>query len=180
MLALLLLLSRPVHAAMLSFSAADGSLGFHAVASMHSFDGQARSFEGTFDLDTLQGQLSIPTAALSTSLGPRDERMREYLDVMQFPTISFNVSQTTGNIEGLRSGSGSGGILFVGSLMVRGVSKEIEVPTSYSWENGHLRLKGSLPLRWSDFGIPDPSIVLSTLSPELSIRFDVQARPPGA
>ena len=163
--------------AVLSFGSTDGSIGFHAVASLHEFDGKAGNFSGSLDTTLLTGTLVLQAASLTTALGPRDERMREYcLETEHFSDIRFDVSSITGSLEGFQAQRGSGGIFLVGLLTIRDVSQKMQVPATYSWENGGLRLTGRVPLHWADFGIPDPSVVMSTLSPEITVQFDILAK----
>lgn len=165
-------------AAPLLFGSADGTIGFQATATLHSFEGKASVFDGTFDPETLTGTVSISAGSLSTRLGPRDERMREYcLEVEKYPIILYTVTSATGALEPLRTGSGSGGLNLDGTLQIRDQSRPVRIAANYSWENGALHLRGSYTLKWSDFGIPDPSIAISTLLPDLTVRFDLFAHP---
>jgi hypothetical protein len=36
-----------------------------------------------------------------------------------------------------------------------------------------VHLKGAADLKWSDYGVPDPSIMISKLYPEIKLSFDV-------
>ena len=58
-------------------------------------------------------------------------------------------------------------------MTVRSTSREVDVTSSYNWTpEGKLRLSGNHELKWSDYGVPDPSIVISTLYPEMRFSFD--------
>ena len=176
---MLLLLPPLATATPLIFASTDGTVGFTAVASLHQFEGSASTFDGSFDPEALTGQVSILAASLHTGLGPRDERMREFcLEVEKYPSILFTLSGANGALGPLRSGSGSGGLNLSGDLQIRDQHRAIVIPATYAWENGALHLRGTYALRWSDFGVPDPSLAISVLAPELTIRFDVLAHPP--
>lgn len=176
---MLLVLAGLASAETLMFTAADGRIGFHCVATLHEFDGRAGQFTGTFDPVAGRGRLVVVASSLSTGLGPRDSRMLYYaLDAVQFPAIELKVERVGGEVDLLASRAGSGNLTLAGALTVRGVTRPVEVPARFTWEGAALRLAGSLPLDWTDYGIPDPSVVLSTLSPDLRVDFDVLARPP--
>lgn len=165
-------------AATLEFSPTESSVGFHASASLHEFDGKARSFSGSLDTTTLAGKLEVQSSSLTTFLGPRDARLQSWcLEAERFPTIQFVLGSVNGEIAGLKAGSGGGAVTLVGKLTIRDVTLDVKVPATYTWEGNNLRLKGRHDLRWADFGIPDPSITISTLYPDLYVTFDVVGRP---
>lgn len=165
-------------AAPLLFGSTDGVVGFSASASLHDFDGSAGVFSGSFDTETLTGRLSVSASSLRTGLGPRDERLRGYcLEAEKYPEILLQVTSATGALPALQGGSGSGALNLVGELQVRDQLRPVSIPASFAWENGALHLRGSYPLRWGDFGVPDPSLAISTLAPEITVRFDILARP---
>ena len=163
-------------AAPYAFSNAESRLGFSAVASLHDFEGKAANFFGSFDPENKSGTLEISAASLSTGLGPRDERLRLWcLETEKYPTIRFVVVQVEGTNPG--PGETSGTMNFLGDLSIRDQTRRISVPLRWSWEEEALRLRGQLPLRWADFGIPDPGLLISTLQPDIQLHFDLLARP---
>lgn len=177
MVALLLLLSS-AHAASLAFTGADSTVSFHNAASLHEFSGKAKTFSGTIDTTALTGQLTITTSAMTTFLGPRDDKMRSYcLETSRFPAITFTVSSITGSVDGIKAGSGTGSVTLVGKLTIRDVTRDVQIPATYTWEGGSLRLKGNYAMKWTDYNVPDPSILISTLYPDMSVNFDILAKP---
>lgn len=175
----LLLLCATLQARTLGFGPSDGSVGFEAQSTLHAFSGTAASFAGTIDTERLSGTLEIDAASITTHLGPRDARMRDLcLEVLRFADIRFRVETIEGDTALLRAESGSGGVTLVGELTVRDVTLPVRVMASVSHEGGGLRIRGQHALRWSDYGVPDPSVLVARLSPELTVTFDVTARPP--
>jgi polyisoprenoid-binding protein YceI len=174
----MLLLPAFATAAPLVFGSTDGTIGFRAHASLHDFEGSASNFMGDFDPETLVGHLKVAASSLTTGLGPRDERLRLYcMEAEKYPSIEMNVQTVTGAMGPLKAGSGSGTLQMTGELVVRDVHQSITVPVSYTWENGALRMKGEWVMRWSLWGIPDPSLVISTLDPVVTVQFNVVAKP---
>lgn len=164
-------------AAPLDLAATDGRISVRCLASLHEFDTRVGRFTGSLDPLTGRGRLQVEVASLSTGLGPRDSRMLYYaLDVGTFPELAFVVDRLEG--DPVAAGAGSGNLTLVGALTIRGTTRSVEVPARYTWEGEALRLTGRQELTWTDYGVPDPSVVLSTLSPELRVDFDVLARPP--
>jgi polyisoprenoid-binding protein YceI len=165
-------------AAVLAVAPDRGTLGFELPASLHAVSGRAPAFGGTLDTDALTGALTIDAGALTTGLGPRDSRMTWHcLEVARFPTIALAVNRIDGATEGLRAGAGSGAVTLEGTLTIRDVTRPVAILASYAWEGDALRLRGRHALAWTDWSIPDPSTLLSTVSPELTVTFDVLASP---
>jgi polyisoprenoid-binding protein YceI len=165
-------------AAELNVSEATGRLGFHAQATLADFDGVADTFHGHLSTDTGTGELIVDAHGLSTGLGPRDSRMLTWcLEVDRFPEIRFTVQALRGDTAGLQQGTGNGSVVLAGLLAVRDVTRPVEVPATWAWEGPNLHLKGKLDMRWTDWNVPDPSVLLSTLEPDMSVVFDVVAKP---
>lgn len=165
-------------AEVLRFGPADGDVGFEAHATLHSFEGHAGTFEGTLDTDGLTGTLIVPVRTLSTGIGARDARMRgESLDAARFPDVRFVVDRIEGDTAIVRGQAGSGTVTLVGALTVRDVSRPVRVMATVSREGAGLRLRGRHEVRWTDFGVPDPSVLVARLDPAVVVVFDVVARP---
>jgi polyisoprenoid-binding protein YceI len=160
-------------AAKYSFSQSGSSLKFLNKASLHGIEGKAKAFSGTLDTDALTGVLTVETAEMTTSLGPRDTKMHKFcLESKKFPKISFSVTGIEGG-EALQAGSGSGKVTLVGKLTIRDVSLPVRVVADFSFTGADLSLKGRYDFKWTDFNVPDPSIFVSTLYPEMNVQFQL-------
>lgn len=167
----------PALAAPMQMSAATGSVRFEARSSLHDFQGEAGVFEGDFDPEALTGALTVRAAGIGTGLGARDERLRlTCLETDRFPEIRYDLRHVHGDTALLQRGEGSGALTFEGLLQIRDQVVPVVIPARFTWEEAGLRLLGAIPLRWGDFGIPDPSILISVMAPEITVRFDVVAR----
>lgn len=155
-----------------------GSVNFDMVASLHPVKGQAKSFTAELFLTPQPtGKVVFQARQLTTGLGVRDNRMYNYcLDADRYPTVEFTIRGAAGDVEGLRSRKGSGSLLLKGALKVRSTERDIEVPATYTWTAGQLKLVGSQEIKWTDYGVPDPSIVISRLYPEVAVQFDLQLK----
>jgi len=159
-----------------AFDDTKGDLTFDLVASLHEIEGKAGSFTGELDIgsDSPTGKLVIQAGQLTTDLGVRDDRMHGYcLSTEQYPTIELRIGATTGDVRGLNSGRGSGSIELRGQITIRSTSRDVVLPITYSWEGDKVRLVGTHQLKWTDYGVPDPSILISTLYPEVNIQLNV-------
>lgn len=164
-------------AAPYTFGDADGTVRFHVESSAHGIDGRALRFRAVFDPQARSGSLTIPAASLSTGLGPRDQRLWTYaLEAARFPELGFVVTKVEGDTAALASGTGSGDVHLLGTLTIRDVSRAVDIPVRWTWEGPILRLHGRTELRWADFGVPDPSVLLSTVEPQVAVAFDLVGR----
>ncbi|MFZ5477969.1 MAG: YceI family protein [Myxococcota bacterium] len=154
----------------LSFTEADGRIGFTAEGSLGAFEGRATDFGGAISPATGAGELIVPAGALTTGLGPRDSRMLRWcLEAERFPEIRFTLT-------GGPLGEGGGAVL-KGRLTVRDVTRDVEIPATFSWEGPNLRLQGRYEMDLRDWNVPDPAVVLATMDPTFAVTFDVVARP---
>lgn len=159
-----------------AFDDTKGELTFDLVASLHNIEGKASSFMGELDIgaDSPTGKIVIQSSQLTTDLSVRDARMHEFcLSTEQYPTIELRVGATTGDVRGLNSGRGSGTIELRGQITIRSTSRDVVLPVSYSWEGDQVRIVGNHQLKWTDYGVPDPSILISTLYPEVNLQLNV-------
>ena len=56
---------------------------------------------------------------------------------------------------------------------MRSSSRDVVIPATYTWEGDSVRLTGTHEVKWPDYGVPDPSILISTLYPEVNVQFNV-------
>lgn len=165
-------------AAALGVEAGSGRVAFQLASSLHPVEGQARSYSGHLDTDALTGELTVDATSLTTGLGPRDSRLLAWcLEVTRFPTVALVLARVDGAVADLRKGAGSGAITLFGTLTIRDVARDVSIPATFAWEGDKLRIKGRHEMKWTDWNIPDPSTLLSTVAPEMSVSFDVLARP---
>ena len=152
-----------------------GSLDMEMVASLHDVPVVANSFTTELIIEeNITGKLVVQANSLKTGIGMRDSKMYEYcLETDKYPTVTFEMRGVTGNAEGLKSKAGTGKIKLHGKLTVRSTTRDIAVPTTYTWKDDQLHLKGAADLKWTDYGVPDPSILISTLYPEIKLSFDI-------
>lgn len=178
---LITLLTLPAQAERYAFDNDSGAIGFEMVATLHEIQGASTSFSGELDVGrraTHTGKITLQSSALTTNLDIRDERMHGYvLGVSEFPTVDFVIADIGGDVEGLDSQKGSGQVVLKGQLTIRTVTKDVEVPAKYAWDDsGNLTLDTSWDTSWTHWNLPDPSILMSTLYPELTVNGKVTAK----
>ena len=175
-LSTLLAMTPSADAARYAFDDTKGNITFDMSASLHDIEGKAGSFTGDLDIGGASptGTILLQAAQLTTFLGVRDDRMHDFcLGTDEYPTIELRIGATTGNVKGLNSGRGSGTVELRGQLTVRSSSRDVVIPATYTWEGDSVRLTGTHQVKWPDYGVPDPSILISTLYPEVNVQFNV-------
>ncbi len=173
--ALGLLTPATAEAGQYSFSSSGSRITFDLSSSLHDFDGKAKSFKGSLDTDSGTGSLTIDASSLTTDLGPRDSKMHSFcLESGSFSSISFDLTSIGGDLVGLQSGAGAGKITLNGNLTIRDMVLEVAIPAEYAFEGEDLVLRGKHRMRWTTFGVPDPSIVISKLDPSMKVKFKIK------
>lgn len=172
-----LLITQSAAAAQYTFDQGSSSLTFLNSASLHEIDGVVKQFSGTFDSDTGTGELKVKAASLTTNLGPRDSKMHSFcLESSNFPAISFQVTGVDGG-ESLNSDAKRGRVKLKGKLTIRDVTKDVVVDSSFTRVGDDLQLNGKYGMKWTDYNVADPSILISTLYPDMSVSFRLTLKP---
>ena len=157
-----------------SFEGSTGSVQFFNEASLHKIEGTAKTFTASLDTDALTGSLVVQTKSMTTHLGPRDSKMQSFcLESDKYGTIAFKATSIEGDTAALKAGSGSGSVKLKGTLTIRDTTKNVTIPATYSATNGSVSMSGSYAFKWTDYNVPDPSIFISTLYPDMSVKFNV-------
>jgi polyisoprenoid-binding protein YceI len=160
-----------------TFDQSGSSVTFHNTASLHGIDGVAKQFGGSFDSGAGTGSLVVQTKSMTTNLGPRDNKMHDFcLESDKYPTIEFAVTGMGGGVEGLKAKAKRGKIALNGTLKIRDTKKTISVPTSFVTMGDDLTLQGEFDFNWQDYNVPDPSILISTLYPDMSVKFSLKLK----
>jgi polyisoprenoid-binding protein YceI len=152
-----------------------GQLKFEMDSTMHTVPIEATQFTTELNIDEkVTGKLIVQTTGLKTGIGVRDSRMYELcLSSDKYPTVTYEVRGMTGDVEGLKSGQGSGSVELHGSLTIRSTTRDIKIPATYAWDNEALGLTGKKNVSWSDYSVPDPSIVISKVDPKMDMEFKI-------
>lgn len=167
----------PIRPAVVRFviDASASEVGFDGTSSLHDFTGRTREVSGELFADPVHptvfasGRIECKASSLDTDNGSRDEKMREHLDVANFPIISFSLS----NAEGERKGTSE--VDVAGSFAIHGVQREYHITlTSEIAADGSLHVRGRLPLKLRDHGIVPPAVMLIEVGELVQVWFDLK------
>lgn len=171
-------------------------ISFESDAPLETLEGVSTQTTGTFTIDLanasrqVTGRVSIPVASLGTGIAMRDEHLRgaNWLDAARHPNIELEIVRT--NIRAVAPGRTARGEV-VGRLTLHGQTHEVRVPVQVRYvpldprqhagmgavgiDANMLRVKGTMRVRLSDFGVNIPSILRLKVANEIAIRLDLTA-----
>jgi len=144
----------------------------------HTVHGTTKDLTGNVQLSDPKDPLSIavdlriPVRLFDTDSELRDDRLREVMASGFFPDVRFvstRLSKECDPIIVTREGSCSGSLS--GTLTIRDVTKTVTLPTVIRDTASGYRVEGSIDLRWEDFHVEDPSILIAKLDPVVTIKY---------
>ena len=156
---------------------------FHLVTTWHGVEGKTKELKGAITytgpdpLVDARVSVEIAAASLETGNSRRDATMREdCLETGKYPTILF---VSTGPPEGAAPEAGGAGVAFnlPGDLTIHGVTRRVTLPVKARREGEAWVASGELPVRLSDFAIPDPTIIFNKVQDVVTVSFTVTAAP---
>ncbi len=179
--------SARAEAVRLAIDAGRSEIGFQMHTTWHDVEGKTRGIVGAI---TSEGgdifkdgrvSISVEAASLETGNGRRDKTMREaHLETARFPAIAF---VSTGPPEIVSSVADALGAYtevtarLVGDLTVHGVTRPIVLSVTIRRDGKVWCVTGEAPVRLSDHGIPDPSLVFNRVQDLVTVRFSVWTAP---
>jgi polyisoprenoid-binding protein YceI len=122
---------------------------------------------------SLKAEIRIPVARFNTDNASRDERLREVMAAKEYQEVVLRLNSgpdcsiTQGELSECRGE-------LLGSLEIRGVSKDLRLPYLIKKDGEHYLVSGELSLMWGSFGVEDPSILIARVDPEVTIKYQVR------
>jgi polyisoprenoid-binding protein YceI len=134
------------------------ALTFKATSRVVNADGRFHRFGGDVSVDprdptTARISITIEAASIDTANTKRDNHLRspDFFWVERHPIVMF---------ESVRAArAGDGGLTVVGQLTLRGVTREISVPTTVSVNADDFVAEGEFELKRSDYEITYQSLI---------------------
>ena len=123
-------------------------------------------FSRAGDLNALQGSVVVNVADLTTKDEDRDQKMHEVcLEASRFPKIKFTLerSRITENQA----------VLLTGPLTIRDVTRLCVIGAQYTEEADRYHLTGAIEMKWTDFGVHDPSTFFTKVKPALKVHIEL-------
>lgn len=156
---------------------------FEVDSTWHLIEGKANQVDGEVwlsdpkDFRTVRARVTVPVERLDTDNGSRDSKMREVMHSESSPQIEFVVDKPLSTLcdpHGLSEGNETSCHLDIpGMLIINRVPKGIVLVTDISRVDGDYRVEGKATIRWRDFDIEDPSILIARLHEDVTIHIDL-------
>ena len=117
------------------------------------------------DLKTLtpapKVDVTIPVRTLKSNNAKMDEVMQEHMNMKAHRNIEYQLTGMTLKSEP-KGPNGPGEYVSTGNLTIAGSKKAIEMPVTIErMDGGKLKVKGSIPIKMTDYGIKPPSPALA-------------------
>lgn len=155
-----------------ALSANNCVIQFEVPSTWRAIKGNAQQVEGWARVSrqdavtSLEGRVEISVSALTTGDSGRDAKMRKFsLESDRFPKIVFVIE---------RCNMFPGGLMTIaGQLTIRDVTRSLVLGAKYSTDASQYRFTGAGDFNWTDFGVRDPSTVLSKVQPKTLVNFEL-------
>jgi polyisoprenoid-binding protein YceI len=117
------------------------------------------------DLKTLSPvpkvDVTIPVRSLKSGNKKMDEVMQEHLNIKEHAQIKYALTGMTLKTEP-KDANGPAEFTSTGDLTISGVKKSVEFPVTIERvDAGKLKVKGTVPLKMTDFGVKPPAPALA-------------------
>ncbi|MBA3289310.1 MAG: YceI family protein [Acidimicrobiia bacterium] len=127
--------------------------------------GRTRDVTGTitFDATTLtEATFEVDMATITTNDSRRDDQVARALEVDDFPTGTFTLTEPVDLGDAATSGDVVE-VTAVGDLSIHGVTEPVEIPLEAQLIGDQIAVAGSLDIDFADYGVavPDSQIVVS-------------------
>jgi polyisoprenoid-binding protein YceI len=164
------------------------SVGFDLPATLHTVHGRGRAVSGWVAVGergperelALDGAVHIDAASLDTGNRKRDRKMHaESLAVGAHPRIEFAPRSLGPALDRCPPDTAADASCWPlgGELTIRGVTRAITFPVAVRAVGERLVVDGKVELRWADFGVPDPSVLLLKVKPRVQVAVHVELVP---
>lgn len=125
--------------------------------------------------------VSVEAASLVTGNARRDRKMREaHLEVEKYPRLEFRSSAPPrGDRAPGETAAGASRLIVEGDLTIHGVTKKVEVAVEALRDGDGWVMKGSLVVKLTEFGVPDPSIAINKVKDDVDLGFEIRLKKRG-
>lgn len=145
---------------------ADGSeVGYRVNESINGFDttanGRTQAITGTFTIGATTvtaGDFTVDMTTFKSDESRRDGQFNgRIMDVATFPTATFVLTQPI-DFQQVPTDGTTITASATGDLTLRGTTKSVTFDVEATFLNGRVGVLGKIPVLFTDFGIPSPSV----------------------
>ena len=123
------------------------------------------------DQTLTEASFEVDVASITSDDGRRDNQFRgRIMDAATFPTANFALTEPVAlGVDIVDEATVD--IDIIGSLTLRGVTREVTASVTARVASGRIGILGSIPVVFTDFDIVDPSIPGITVEPDGLVEF---------
>lgn len=159
-------------------------ISFEVDSTWHLVKGTTRNAGGRVWLEnpsnprSVRAVVTLPVGDFDTDSGRRDSRMREVMRAEAHPEVKFSLNSAAHLCNPASVDSATPcPVELVGILEINGQQKSITAPATVTVKEGDFVVAGDVPLRWEEFGVEDPSILIAKLDPVVIVHFRIELKP---
>ena len=159
--------------------------GFEVDSTWHLIHGTTKNLSGRVwlenenDPSSVRGRIVIPVSAFDTDNSSRDSRLREGLQADKYAEVTVDIlSLASGCSPAALESRPECHSTVHARLSIRGVVREVTLPILIKRSGERYDVTGEVKIRWSDFGVEDPSILVARLAKEVKIDFGLALSKP--
>lgn len=164
-----------------SLSDANAKISFKVDSTWHTVHGKTSGIIGKAWLSepanpkSVSVQLEIPVSVFNTDNESRDEELRDIMNEKEFHNVVFSAGGLRGNCTPeVTKAEGVCQDILHSELKIREVKKELDIPITIHSEAEGFRVSGTLPVKWAEYNVEDPSIfVVASVDPVVEIEFNI-------
>lgn len=156
----------------------DSTLGYRVQEVLGGVDteGAGRTNQVTGELtiagtQVTAGEFTVDMASVTSDSDRRDGQFRSrIMSTDEFPTSTFVLTSPI-DIGAVPAEGATVEATATGDLTLRGVTNRVTFPVQAKLEGGRIGVLGTIPVRFSDYGIPDPSNAFATVKDNGTLEF---------
>lgn len=152
------------------------SVNVHGTSNLHDWDMKSNKINGDLNLNASKQinaiTIKIDVKSLKSGKGTMDEKTYEAFDSKKNPQIVFQMTEASP----VKLSENDAEITLTGNLTMAGATKKVSFKTvAKITKSGDYQLKGSVPLKMTDFKMKPPTAMLGTMKTGdgVTIKFDV-------
>lgn len=116
-------------------------------------------------------EFTVDMASVTSDSDRRDGQFRtRIMSTDEFPTSTFVLTSPI-DIGAVPAEGATVEATATGDLTLRGVTNSVTFPVQAKLEGGRIGVLGTIPVRFSDYGIPDPSNAFATVKDNGTLEF---------
>lgn len=158
---------------------AESSLKVSGTSTVHDWEMEAKGMNGVMNVDLYEDSMDIKNLSLTVKVNSlksgksvMDDKTYDALKEEKHPTITYRMTEVSSLSK---KGSGQYHLRTEGKLTIAGQTRTLEIPITAFVKNGSLDLKGSVPIKMTQFGVEPPSFMFGSVSTgdEVTVKFNI-------